>query len=327
MHALSKLLVSFALIATGGLTLATELPEIETFIFHPDQFGKELIPRRQNPQDLIKFISERVNRSTPIDALRQTEKVVDLYDLQELAPYFQSMLDQREAQPDDFLRSILFLRMLARIGLPPEREYARRYFQYLISRATTTESFTELVTAYEALGSGADPAPLAAAIARKVATLDPANPQSVHEAQTLNNLGQLTLPRITAFNQEKDRVSNIPARPARVDREIDLYLGLRPSYPGMAAFAARRLRREVWSEQPPQQIYRADSTRRKQDLAAAFRAAMSRVALADGLPDSARKIMLRACVRAIDFFGGELTESDKKLLPAAGRQFNILSNE
>ena len=309
MNALSRLLVSLAFFATGGLTLATELPEIDTFIFHPDQFGKELIPRRQNLQDLISFISERIDRATPADALRQTEKVVDFYDLQELAPYFQGLLDQREAQPDDVLHSILFDRMLARIGLPPEREYARRYFQYLISKATTPEMLAELVTNYEAIGSSADAAPLAAAIRDKAPSLE------------------LVVSRTTAFNQEKDRIFNIPSRPARIDREIELYLGLRPSYPGMSAFAARRLRREVWSEQPPQQIYRADSARRKEELAAAFRAAMPKVELADDLPDSARSIMMRACVRAIDFFGGEVTDADKKLLADGGRQFNILSNE
>jgi hypothetical protein len=327
MHALSKSFVLLALFATGGLTLATELPELETFIFHPDQFGKELIPRRQNPPDLVSFIQERIDRSTPVDALRQTEKVVDLYDLQELAPYFQGLLNQSEAQPDDFLRSILFDRMLARIGLPPEREYARRYFQFLISKASTTQMFEELVTTYEAIGSSADPAPLVAAIGRKASALDKSDPQWVHEAEVLNQLANYTVPRTTLFNQEKDRIANIPARPARIDREIDLYLGLRSSYPGMGSFGARRLRREVWSEQPPQQIYRADSARRGEELAAAFRAAIPRVALADDLPSSAKDTMIRACLRAIDFFGGELTEADRKKLQDAGRQFNILSND
>jgi hypothetical protein len=187
--------------------------------------------------------------------------------------------------------------------------------------------FDELVSAYEAIGSIADPAPLAAAIARKAASLDKSNPQSVHEAENLDRLGNFTLPRTKLFNQEKDRLFNTPGRPARIDREIDLYLGLRSSYPGMSAFAARRLRRELWAEQPPQQIYRADTSRRHEELAAAFRTAIARVEAAGDLPASAKATMLRSCLRAIEFFGGELSDSDKKQLADAGRQFNILSNE
>jgi hypothetical protein len=327
MNALAKLFVVLAVVTTGGLILATEQPQLETFVFHPDQFGKELVPRRQNPEELIRFIEERITRTTEPDAIRQIEKIIDFYDLQETASFFGRFLDQSEAQPDDILRSILFVRIVARIGLPPEREFARRYFQFLIPKATTTTMFEELALTYEAIGTGADPAPLIAAIARKAGSLDKADPQSVHEAEKLNQLGNFIVPRTTLFNQEKDRLANLPLRPARMDREIDLYLGLRPSFPGMSTFAARRLRHEVWSDQPPQQIYRADSARRREELVAAFRAAVDRVKAPADLPASAKTAMLIACYRAIHFFGGELSESEKDQLRSAGRQFNILSND
>jgi hypothetical protein len=327
MSAAAKSFFLLALVTTGGLTMADELSPIETFIFHPDQFGKELIPRRQNPDDLVHFITARINRATPAAALRQTEKVVDFYDLQETAPFFESLLDQHEANPDDVLRSILFVRMTARVGLPPDREFARRYYLFLIPRATTTEMFEELAGAYEAIGSSGDPAPLVAAIARKAGSLDKSDPQSVHEAADLDRLGNYTLPRTVLFNQEKDRLFNIADRAARIDREVDLYLGLRPSYPGMSSYAARRLRREVWADQPAQQIYRADSRRRRDELVVAFRAAIPRVGAGTDLPASAKTIMLRACLSAVDFFGGELSEPEKVQLREAGGQFNILSNQ
>jgi hypothetical protein len=327
MSAAAKSFFLLALVTTGDLTMADELSPIEVFIFHPDQFGKELIPRRQSPEELVRFIDEHIDRSTPVDALRQTEKVVNFYDLQETASFFEHMLDQREAQPDDVLRSILFTRIVASVGLPPDREFARRYYLFLIPRASTVEMFVELAATYEAIGSTADTTPLVAAIARKAGSIDKSNPQSTHEAADLDRLGNYTLPRAVLLNQEKDRVFNIPGRAVRIEREVDLYLGLRSSYPGMSGYAARRLRREVWAEQPAQQIYRADSNRRREELVAAFRAAIPRVEAGNDLPESAKTIMIRACLRAIDFFGGELSEPEQEQLRQAGRQFNILSNQ
>jgi hypothetical protein len=307
--------------------MANELSPIEAFIFHPDQFGKELIPRRQNPEDLVAFITKRIDRSTPIDAVRQTEKVVDFYDLQETAPYFENLLTQREPGPNDLLPCIVLTRTIARVGLPPDREFARRYYSFLIPRATTTEMLEELAGAYEAIGSSVDPAPLVAAIAKKAASLDKSDPQSVHEAAALDRLGNYMLPRTVLLNQEKDRVFNLPGRTTRIEREVDLYLGLRSSYPGMSGYSARRLRREVWAEMPAQQTQRTDSQPRREEIAAAFRAAIPRVEATSDLPASAKAIMHRSCLRAVDFFGGQLSDPERAQLREAGRQFNILSNE
>lgn len=137
------------------------LPELEEFVFHPDQFGKEIIPRRLQPGDVANFLMTRLDASTPLGAMQQAEKLVDFYDLNEVAAYLRRFLDGRESGPEQRKRSIVIARTLARSGAPDDRRYAAGYLNFLAQRATAAE-LPGLVSIYEALGPEGDPQPLRA---------------------------------------------------------------------------------------------------------------------------------------------------------------------
>jgi hypothetical protein len=308
--------------------MSETVPGLGGFIFSPDQFNKELIPRRLKHEDVAAYIQEHVNRTAKVEALRQAAKVVDFYDLQETAPYFERLLDQRETTPEDLMKSIVMTGIVARVGLPQDCDYAKQYFNYLAQRADTTQMFEELANVYEALGSTGDAKPLSAAIARRLASLDKSNVELTHEVQALDRLGNFTLPRLVQANEAKDRVLSVYGRRQRIDEEIDIYLGLKPGYPEvLPSWAARRLRHEVWGDQPAQQTYRTDDPRRREDLVTDFRSALARVRADPSLPASPKGILVRTCLRAVDFFGGKVTPQERELLNQAGRQWNVLSNE
>src|SRR4029453_11745423 len=82
--------------ATTNMTPPPAAGQLEQFIFHPDPFKSEEIPRGLSRAAVTKFLNERIDAATPIRPLRQTEKVVEYYDLQEICPHFQSLLQKKQ---------------------------------------------------------------------------------------------------------------------------------------------------------------------------------------------------------------------------------------
>ena len=308
--------------ATSSQIPPPKLPELEEFVFHPDQFEKFKVPRRLPPGDVARFLMTRLDRSAGIGPLRQTEQLVDFYDLNEVAAFLRGFLDGRESTPEQRLRSITIVRTIARSGAPDDRRFANDYFNHLMQRATVAE-LPELTSIYEALGPEGDSQRLRAA-AQAFAGAGPAPA----DARILRSLLSKTLPRAEQANALKARTLAVPDSAQRVEIEIRMYTGLLMCYPeSLPAWAARRLRRETWADSPAQQIARAPDRNRSLWIAQAFRRIMPAIEEQKSFTPEVKTAKQLSCLRAIDFFGGTLTNAEyQELHQDPARQFDILSN-
>ncbi len=298
------------------------LPELEEFVFHPDQFGKEAIPRRLQPGDVASFLMSRLDAGTPLGALQQAGKLVDFYDLNEVAAWLRRFLDGREAGPEQRKRSIVITLIVARSGAPDDRRFAAGYLNFLVQRATAAE-LPGLVSIYEALGPEGDSQPIRAAATGLLSAGQP--PADARNLQTLLNM---TIPRAEQANTMKARILAMPGRQQRIDGEVKVYLALLVGYPEyLPGWAARRLRRETWGENPADQAVRSSDRRLSTEVAEAFRRVIPLVAANRAFDDHVKSLKRVTCLRAIDFFGGTLSTAEYKEMHAdPSRQFDVLSN-
>lgn len=308
--------------ATSSQLPPSSLPELEEFVFHPDQFAKEAIPRRLQPGDVANFLMARLDATSPLGALQQAEKLIDFYDLNEVAAFLRRFLTGRETSPEERKRAIVIARTIARSGAPEDRHFAASYLNFLVQRATAAE-LPGLVSIYEALGPEGDSQPIRAA-ANGLLSAGPA-PADAKNLQTLINM---TLPRAEQANTMKGRILAMPGRQQRIDGEVKVYLALLVGYPEyLPGWAARRLRRETWGENPADQTVRNPDRRRAVEVADAFRRVIPLVEGNRAFDDHVKSLKRVTCLRAIDFFGGTLSNSEYKEMHAdPTRQFDILSN-
>ncbi len=301
----------------------SSLPELEEFVFHPDQFAKEAIPRRLQPGDVANFLVSRLDANSPLLAFQQAEKLVDFYDLNEVATWLRRFLDGRESGPEQRKRSIVITRTIARSGAPDDRRFAAGYLSFLVQRATAAE-MPGLVSIYEALGPEGDSQPLRAATNGLLSA-----GQSPADARNLQTLLNMTLPRAEQANTMKARILAMPGRPQRIDGEVKVYLALLVGYPEyLPGWAARRLRRETWGDNPADQTVRNPDRRRAAEVADAFRRAIPLVEANRALDDHVKALKRVTCLRAIDFFGGTLSAAEYKEMHAdPARQYDVLSNQ
>src|SRR5438034_148805 len=208
----AALLLLVSLAGLGAQKMATmnvtppPLPvQLEEFIFHPDPYKSEDIPRRLPRAEVAKFLRERIEATTPFKSLRQAEKVVEFYDLQEICGHFESLLKQ-EKTADAVLREIVLDRSLAIVCGPREPAYARQKYADLIGRATTTAEFQELVWLNDAVSDPEGGARLQARIAALRATVRTDDYQAKlesHKPEELENV-RLSRPEIANAVQERN---------------------------------------------------------------------------------------------------------------------------
>jgi hypothetical protein len=278
---------------------------LDEFIFHPDQFRMFDVPRNLRPFDVAAFIQANVDKQTPLKALIQTEKVVDYYDLYEACDHLLSLLDRREVNNDERLRSCVLTRAVAKGGNPTQREAAKQYYLFLVSRSDTLELLEALVGVYEALDGAGDIKPLREKLETRRKALEPhrdAEDQRKHEYKAAERLVEHALPRAEQSNAAKAKILALKSRKSRIDELVRIYLGLTPGYPEyMPGWSARRLRREVWGEHPPDQVVRSSDPTRRAELVESFRRALEAID-----------------IHAIEFFGGELSAEEQVLLDTKG---------
>jgi hypothetical protein len=299
-----------------------QMPVLDEFVFHPDQFGKEAVPRRLRSEDVARFLLARLDRSTGLEPLRQAEKLIDYYDLNEVSAHIRNFLDGKETNPAERRRSITITRILARSGGPDEWQFAASYFRFLAQQVTVAEA-AEMVSICDALGPQADTQVLRAGLTALLQKgLAP------NDARTVENVLNMSLPRAEQANTMKRRQLSVQARDQRIAGEVSLYLQLVLGYPEyLPGWAARQLRRETWADQPAQQTVRSPDHIRAQQVADAFRQAIAKVEQDVKLTEPVKAIKALTCLHAIDFFGGMLSDAERnKLHEGTGRQFDTLSN-
>jgi hypothetical protein len=312
---------------------STETPAalLEQFIFHPDPFKSEEIPRGLPRAAVTKFLTDRIGAVTPIRPLRQAEKVIDYYDLHEICPHFQSLLRKKPdaGATDGVVRQIVLGRILATMCGPPELAFTRQNYTELIDRSSSSAEFEELVWLNDAVADPRAAARLRERIAARRAALAAGDYQAKLELQKLEEIETLRLPRSEKANAIKQRILQMPDRARRILEEIKMYLTIEYGYlEFLQPWAARRLRRETWGAHPSEQVVSKENANLRIELADAFYRMANRLGDVPRLePDSVPSLRVR-CLRAAAFFGRRLSPDDVKFIRAhAGGQIDILSKE
>src|SRR5688500_1962652 len=137
--------------AQAPITQQKGLEALETFVFNPDQFLTEDIPLGLDPLVVVKFVQLRISRQTPVKALFQLLKVMDLYDAYEACDHLVKLLDRRDQGVDGLLKSAIITRIVATVGLPAHRDAARQYYLHLAPRSDELAFLDQLVLVYDAV--------------------------------------------------------------------------------------------------------------------------------------------------------------------------------
>jgi hypothetical protein len=304
---------------------------LEQYIFHPDPFKSEAVPRGLSRAVVAKFLTERIDAATAVRPLRQTEKVVDFYDLQEVCPHLLELLRQKQTPvPDDIvLRQISLDRSVALVCAPVDRDFARMLYNDLIGRSSTSAEFQELVWLNDAVADPQSAARLRERIDTRLAGSQTNDYQGKLEIHKLEEIENLRLSRSEKANAVKERILKMPDRARRIAEEIKMYLTIEYGYlEFLQPWAARRLRRETWGQQPEQQVtYQGDPNLRK-ELAEAFYGTADSLEGAPHLqPENLPSLRVR-CLRAAVFFGRHPALEDVVYIREhAGTQTDVLANE
>jgi hypothetical protein len=320
--------------ASSQTTASPSVAEIQLakFVFDPDRYTADVVPRRLSPAEVAQFVKARIDRSTRFPAATQVEKAVDFYDAQEAGETLRTLLDRREVDQEDLRRSLVFTRTLAKAGTPADRDFAKDYYLYLVRRGDSLPLLEDLVSLCEALGPGDNANPLHERIAERIKILEskPVGDSAAQwELAKLQELDSLTLTRAEKANTVKSGLLKDANRVRRLDELVRTYLGLEGPYPEvLQPWAARQLRREVWAAQPPEQVTRTDDRTRREEVIQAFARAAASLPQDSQLSDEEKTFGRVRALRAMAFFGGKLSEKDRQFLKAHGPgQVDVLANE
>ncbi len=295
--------------------------KLNEFIFHPDLFHTDAVPGQLPPGEVAEFIRTRVTAAVELRPMMQTEKVIDYYDLQTVADHLKALIASLAADPSRLRLSAIAARALALVGSPADVKFAVSVYQHLASMPVKLEEFQELLLLYDALSGAAPVEALASRADSVIASMrkQEHRPYEVEqELLRLDEFRRITLPRAEKAQQVKAQILQAPNRRQRIQEEILVYLGEKYGYlEYLQPWSARRLRREVWAPQPASQTTSAWDRALAGEVVQAF---------AEALAGQQSPSLQVRCLRAILFFGGDLTAEQHQFLEAnAGRQIDRLS--
>ena len=304
-------------------------PALEEFVFHPDQFKTEDIPRGLVPELIAKYTQVRIGPLTPLGPVKQVEKVVNWYDVLEVCEHLAKLLDKREPSAEALQRSAVICRILARLGDASQHELAWQYATtHLAERAETIPVLTELVSVHEALGGEENPLALRQRIDARLARASASaatDAQARQEQQALERLKNVALPQAQQVNVIKLRILRMASRPERLAEEARVYLGLKYGYGEyLPAWAASRLRRECWAEQPDQQTERKIDPARRLEVIAALRGNLPVIAGVPKITDPEKDFMRVTALKAVQSFGGQLSDDELMFVAEKGESIKTI---
>ncbi len=309
------------------------IPELEKFIFKPDEFRNVVVPRRFVPAEVAKFLLQKIDKTKSYEVFVQVELVADFYDTTEIVEKFRQFLEKKEASSEEVRRSIVITKIIATLGSPEDVEFAKNYYKYLVQKIDTIEDFEEIILLHERLGLGIDSSALRQKLQSKLASLETKKAGDYDARLDYLKLQGEIEAKIRGVEQVqpiKDKVLRMTDRKQRLEEEIKVY-AVTGDY-GFVGFltpwSARRIRRETWGSQPAEQIKRTENAALREDVVKALRAFLAK---ADKLPDldgEEKEFVKLRIIRAIKFFNGKLSAEEEGVLShSKGKQVDILANE
>jgi hypothetical protein len=312
--------------------LPPSIPELERFIFDDDEYRSDVVPRKLPASKVAEFLLGRIKQSDNLRVFVQTEKVVDFYDVYEVAGKFRQFLDKKEAGVEDNQRSIVITRIIALVGNADDIEFAKQYSKHLIQKCETVAEFEDLILLQNVLGPGADGKPLEQRIQARTAALEKqkdANYQaSLQYLKFVEVIGS-KLSKVEKAQQIKANILKISDRKQRLEEEIKMYLLIEYGYPEyLQTWATRRIRRETWAAQPAEQIKRTDNQTLRDDVVKSLQSYLEKLPKVPDLESDEKEFAKIRLLRAIIFFGGKIKPDEKSFLDShKNEQLDILSDE
>lgn len=294
-----------------------DVPELESFVFVADQYRSGNPPRGLAPAKVGAYLAGMIDKTTPLRAVEYAATAALAYDASEVVAPFRKLLDKQEGTAEDVRRSIVFARLVSGLGTDTDAAAAATYFVYLCGRADSQQELTDLVELYAALGTTVDPKPLRDRIAARIATLAPkvkSDYQARLESLKLQESVTSTLEAVKLAKTEQATILAATDRAARLRATIELYIGITGTAWDLRPWAAARLRRETWAEQPSEFLARVDKPAHKAGVIKALRASLVPMTVKRSVEE--RTFMNVRILKAIEFFGGKLSAAETKLLAA-----------
>jgi hypothetical protein len=308
------------------------IPELDKYIFTLDEYQAGIVPRKLEHAKVARYLIGKIKRDLGYKNFLRVESVADFYDTNEVVDKFKGFLDKTETDEESIRRSIVITRIIARAGSPEAVEFAKQYNKHLIQKAETILTFEDLILLHEALGLGSASQDLRAKIGVKAKSLEQKK-DSDYRARLEHR--QLTGPLLQKLNRAekvepvKQKIVEIRDRKERIREEIRAYLTIEYGYlEYLQPWAARRLRRETWAANPPEQLNRNDAAPLKKDLVDQLRAFLNSSSDSPGGKPAGDEALKLRLLRAIKFFGGEVSEEEQTFLDTqSNQQADILANE
>lgn len=308
------------------------IPALDQYIFKIDEYQSGIVPRKLEHEKVARYLAGKVKRDLALKSFIRVESVADFYDTHEVVEKFKPFLDRSESDEESIRRSVVIARIIARAGDANDVEFIKKYNKHLIQKADTVLVFEDLIHLHEALGLGSASQDLRAKIGSKANSLEQKKETDyrarIEQRQYTGALLQ-KLNRAEKVEPVKQKILELRDRKERIREETRAYLTIEYGYlEYLQPWAARRLRRETWAANPPEQLKRNDAAPLKKDVADQLRAFLNDPAASPGgKPGGDDSLKLRL-LRAIDFFGGEITEVERTFLDTSKRQqADTLSNE
>ncbi len=257
----------------------------------------------QLKRDLVSRFVDFEMPDLPPENFRRVRILADLYYLKENLKFIESLLNKNESTPPELDRSIYSTIILREIGDDNQKKYAAQYYEYMVAHRFADKKFDSLLECLAVLGNDVRPNSLRSRMkqeAKSLAAREAAEPESGTKKRHIEGLADNEFFIIEEANKARARISNIAVIDERLLELIKVYLLLTEDEGG-EYFA-------LWTQQ---QIRRIAETEGKEKVIKAFRFVLSKL---DKLEAEDELFCKVRTFNAVEFFDGELTESEAEFM-------------
>lgn len=274
--------------------------ELHRYIYNFDP-RTHILPKDLNPSHVADFLQQelREQKIKPF-AVNQMVELADFYNLQNLSSDFFNLLKRKENTEEQFLISIAITRGIGILGEGKYLKQGIEYYHYLFGLPHSKIYLPELLRCYNDYNLVVPGDVISIHLKKIMAALDKearSNSNAATQLREVEDLHNNTLPRIVHAAEAKCRIISEDNLHKRLDQLVDIYLNLNTHYrEWLARWAVRQLLRE-------------SEASGSEELVNAYRRGLSRVQVSVASQEAIQAISASG-FRAIEFFGGQLSESE-----------------
>jgi len=280
--------------------------ELESYIFDI-YYGRKVEPRNLDPAHVEEFLRTKLDRSKQSDSFARARMVVDFYDLTSVLDHFEDMLRRNEKDAQTFQQSVQVVRTLAEQGDSKTRNKAFEYYQHLVKNPLAETEFEGLTEAINSFDGRFSANTLLEEINKTYADLKERGKSDSFvdgQAEELYTLMKSRLPQFLAHLKIRETIENTANPEQKTYKLSQLYLGQADATSTeLERWAARILRSEARKGQT--QVIIENMRRVSAEIEKA------------GFEKERKLAFQVRSTRAVRFFGGKLTDEEKKLLEQA----------